>query len=199
MDYVILRTGTKQFRVSPGDVIYVDKLPVEEGTLMELTDVLAVSRDGETIIGDPRVPDTMVLAQVQSQERSDKIIVFKYKRKVRYRRKKGHRQTYTRLTIMGITHRGEPMGAVVEPEAVAIQEESLEEGIPEAPGDALALTSEDQPLAEMHGEVGKEAQEASTADEVLEPEDEIADVPQGEVPDDALEGTLDEPRGGGTS
>ena len=67
MDYAILRTGSRQYRVKRGDVIDVDKLPVEEGSSIELTDVLAVSRDGDVTIGNPLVPDASVLAQVRAQ------------------------------------------------------------------------------------------------------------------------------------
>ena len=103
MDYAILKTGSKQYRVKPGDVIDVEKLPVEEGSAVELTDVLAVSRDGEMLVGDPLVPDASVLALVQSQGRDRKIYSVQVQAEnVRYRRKKGHRQPYTRLAIMAI-------------------------------------------------------------------------------------------------
>lgn len=102
MDYAIFRTGGKQYRVKPGDVLDVEKLPLAVESVAEFEDVLAVSEDGEVTFGSPRVPGARVLAMVQDHYRDRKILVFKYKRKTRYRRKKGHRQSYTRLVIQDI-------------------------------------------------------------------------------------------------
>ena len=107
MNYAILRTGSKQYRLAPGDVVDVEKLPVEVGAEIELTDVLALSEDGEVTYGHPLVPGAKVIAQVEDQAREKKIVVFKYKRKTRYRRKKGHRQPYTRLSIVEIVRNGD--------------------------------------------------------------------------------------------
>lgn len=100
MEYAIFKSGGKQYRVSPGDVIDVDKLEVEPGAEIELDEVLAFSKDGETTIGRPHVDGAKVIAHVQQQYRDKKIRVFKYKPKTRYRRKLGHRQPYTRLQIV---------------------------------------------------------------------------------------------------
>jgi large subunit ribosomal protein L21 len=102
MDYAIFRTGGKQYRVKPGDVLDVEKLPLAVESVAEFDEVLAVSEDGEVTFGSPHVPGARVLAKVQDQYRDRKILVFKYKRKTRYRRKKGHRQSYTRLVIQDI-------------------------------------------------------------------------------------------------
>jgi len=102
MDYAIFRTGGKQYRVKPGDILDVEKLPLAVESVAEFDEVLAVSEDGEVTFGSPHVPGARVLAKVQDQYRDRKILVFKYKRKTRYRRKKGHRQSYTRLVIQDI-------------------------------------------------------------------------------------------------
>ncbi len=102
MDYAIIKTGGKQYRVKPGDVLDVEKLSLEIGSVAEFEEVLAVSQDGQVNFGTPIVSGAKVMAEVQSHYKDRKIIVFKYKRKTRYRRKKGHRQTYTRLLIQGI-------------------------------------------------------------------------------------------------
>ncbi len=102
MDYAIFKTGGKQYRVKPGDVLDVEKLPLDVGSVAEFDQVLAVSDDGELNVGTPTVSGAKVVAEVQSQYKDRKIIVFKYKRKTRYRRKKGHRQNYTRLLIQDI-------------------------------------------------------------------------------------------------
>ncbi len=102
MDYAVFKTGGKQYRVKPGDIRDVERLPLEVDVVAEFGDVLAVSDDGEVTFGSPYVPGARVLAQVQSHYKDRKIIVFKYKAKTRYRRKKGHRQGYTRLSIQDI-------------------------------------------------------------------------------------------------
>ena len=102
MDYAILKTGGQQYRVAPGDLIDVDRLPVETGAEIELDKVVAVSQGGEFTVGRPLVNGAKVIAQVQSQARDKKIRVFKYKRKTRYRRTYGHRQPFTRLQIVEI-------------------------------------------------------------------------------------------------
>ena len=102
MDYAIVKTGGKQYRVSPGDVLDVELLTAEAGTTTELDQVLAVSRDGQMRFGAPTVPGARVVAEVQSHYKDRKIIVYKYKAKTRYRRKRGHRQNYTRIQIQSI-------------------------------------------------------------------------------------------------
>lgn len=102
MDYAIFKTGGKQYRVKPGDVLDVEKLPLEVGSTAEFDQVLAVSNGGEVSFGSPTVPGARVLAEVQAQQKDRKVIVFKYKAKTRYRRKRGHRQNYTRVLIQDI-------------------------------------------------------------------------------------------------
>ena len=98
--YAVLTTGGKQYRVQEGDVIYVEKLNAEVDSTVELTNVLAVSKeDGQLVVGKPVVEGAKVVAKVAAQGRQKKIIVFKYKPKKDYRRKIGHRQSYTKLTI----------------------------------------------------------------------------------------------------
>jgi len=100
--YAIVETGGHQYKVSPGDVIEVEKLPLDQGTQIELERVLLVG-DGDNIaVGQPVVDGAKVIATVVNQFRGKKIIVFKYKSKVRYRLKQGHRQNLTRLAIKDI-------------------------------------------------------------------------------------------------
>ena len=102
MDYAVFKTGGKQYRVQPGDTLDVELLPNDVDSLAEFDEVLAVSRDGELIVGSPRVDGAKVVAQVKSHYKDKKLMVFKYKAKTRYRRKRGHRQSYTRLEIQDI-------------------------------------------------------------------------------------------------
>ncbi len=102
MDYAIIKTGGKQYSVSAGDVIDVDKLPVEEGASVELTDVLLLSQ-GETVtVGTPGIEGARVMGTVEQHGRGKKIVVFRFKSKTRQGKKTGHRQDFTRLRITDI-------------------------------------------------------------------------------------------------
>jgi large subunit ribosomal protein L21 len=100
--YAVIETGGKQYKVEPGATLQVERLPAEVGSTIELDRVLLLA-DGDTVhVGQPTVPGARVVAEVVAQEKGEKIIVFRYKRKVRYRRKTGHRQLLTRLRIKEI-------------------------------------------------------------------------------------------------
>jgi len=100
--YAIVQTGGKQYKVSPGDTVDVERLPAEEGSTIELDQVLLIA-DGEKVrVGTPTVEGAKVIAEVVGEGKGEKAIVFKYKPKVRYRRMRGHRQLYTRLAIKEI-------------------------------------------------------------------------------------------------
>ena len=102
MEYAVFKSGGKQYRVKPGDTLDVEKLPLGEDSVAEFGEVLAISDGGEVTIGSPYVAGAKVVAQVLSQYKDKKIIVFKYKSKTRYRRKNSHRQSYTRVLIQDI-------------------------------------------------------------------------------------------------
>ena len=102
MVYAVVKTGGKQYRVAPGDLIDVEKLPTFTGATVELSGVLLVSRDGEVTVGSPLVPDAKVVGEVEDQGRGTKLVVFKFKAKTRQRKKTGHRQSYTRLRVRDI-------------------------------------------------------------------------------------------------
>ena len=97
--YAVLTTGGKQYRVQEGDVLFVEKLNAEVDSTVELTEVLAVAKDGEIKVGAPVVEGAKVVAKVLAQGKAKKVVVFKYKRKKDYRRKNGHRQPYTEIVI----------------------------------------------------------------------------------------------------
>ncbi len=102
MDYAVFKTGGKQYRVKPGDELDVELLPNDVDSVAEFGEVLALSDGGEVTIGAPLVEGAKVTAQVLSHYKDRKLMIFKYKAKNRYRRKRGHRQTYTRLRIQDI-------------------------------------------------------------------------------------------------
>jgi large subunit ribosomal protein L21 len=102
MKYAIIETGGKQYHVEEGQTLRVEKLSVEDGATVEINNVLAVSVEGELKLGSPTVPGAKVICRANYQGKGKKIIVFKYKAKKNYRRKKGHRQPYTQLVVESI-------------------------------------------------------------------------------------------------
>lgn len=100
--YAVIQTGGKQYTVRPGDKLNVEKLGGEAGDSIELTDVLMVA-DGDNVqLGTPTVSGAAVVAEIVEHGKGDKIVVFKYKPKIRYRKRTGHRQQYTRLAVKEI-------------------------------------------------------------------------------------------------
>ena len=95
--YAIIATGGKQYKVSEGDVIYVEKLDAETGSVVTFDRVIAVSDEGLKVGED--VANATVSASVVDQVKGKKVIVYKYKRKTGYHKKNGHRQLYTKVKI----------------------------------------------------------------------------------------------------
>ncbi|OGY57746.1 MAG: 50S ribosomal protein L21 [Candidatus Colwellbacteria bacterium RIFCSPHIGHO2_02_FULL_45_17] len=100
--FAVIETGGKQYRVSEGKKLRVEKLDAEEGKVFVFDKVLLVSDDMGTKIGTPVVGGAKVEAKVLKQGRADKVIVFRYHAKTRYRKKKGHRQPFTEVEIVKI-------------------------------------------------------------------------------------------------
>ena len=100
--YAIIQTGGKQYRVSEGDVLSVEKLPVAEGEEVVFDQVLTVVADGDVKIGKPVLEGAKVTAKVVEHGKGKKILVFKYKAKSNYRKRQGHRQPYTKVEISKI-------------------------------------------------------------------------------------------------
>jgi large subunit ribosomal protein L21 len=102
--YAIIRTGGKQFRVSPGDVVRIPTLADKNaGDMVQFTEVLAAGDDNGVRIGSPTLVGVLVTGKVIKNGRGPKIIVFKFKRRKHYKRKQGHRQGYTAVKIEGIS------------------------------------------------------------------------------------------------
>lgn len=100
--YAVIKSGGKQYRVTQGDTIKVEKLSAEEGADIKIEDVLLIS-DGDNVkVGTPLVAGAAVTATVKSHGRGPKIRIIKMKRRKHYRRQMGHRQDYTELAITGI-------------------------------------------------------------------------------------------------
>jgi large subunit ribosomal protein L21 len=100
--YAVIKTGGKQYRVTEGDRLRVEKLPGEPGAKVTFEEVLMIG--GEKVaVGTPTVKGAKVSAEILTQGRDKKVIVFKFRRRKNYRRKRGHRQPFTELKITGIS------------------------------------------------------------------------------------------------
>jgi large subunit ribosomal protein L21 len=100
--YAVIKTGGKQYRVAPDDVITIEKIAGEPGDIVELGEVLLLSGDKGVEIGNPLLSGVTIAAEVLRQERGDTIIIFKKRRRHHYRRRNGHRQALTALKITDI-------------------------------------------------------------------------------------------------
>lgn len=101
--YAVIVTGGKQYRVAEGDVVKVEKLPVEAGASIDLDNVLMVANGDDVKVGAPYVAGGKVTATVKSHGRGDKVKIVKMRRRKHYRKQAGHRQHYTELQITGIS------------------------------------------------------------------------------------------------
>jgi len=100
--YAVIRTGGKQYRVAPDDVLDIEKIPGQAGDIVEFGEVLLLGGDGEPQFGAPLISGATVAAEVVEQHRGEKIIIFKKKRRQNYRRKNGHRQSLTLIRVTEI-------------------------------------------------------------------------------------------------
>ena len=101
--FAVIKSGGKQYRVTPGQTIRLEKVAGEVGAKVTLSEVLLVDNDGNISVGAPLVANASIEATVVEHDRSKKILVFKKKRKKQYRRTRGHRQDFTAVRIDKIT------------------------------------------------------------------------------------------------
>src|SRR5579884_1173479 len=118
--FAVIKSGGRQYKVSVGQRIEVNRLPVEEGEQVRFEEVLLISDADNTMVGTPLLENAMVLATAERQGRGPKLIVFKYKSKKRYRHKRGHRQELTFLTIDDIVADGKSLVTGEAPKAKEI-------------------------------------------------------------------------------
>ncbi|RME44864.1 MAG: 50S ribosomal protein L21 [Chloroflexi bacterium] len=144
--YAIIETGGKQYKVREGDTVDVELLGVEAGETIELDRVLMVAGGDQATVGKPTVEGALVRATVVDEVKGEKVVVFKYKPKNRYRRKTGHRQKYTRLQIEEII--------VPEPEKYVEEVAAPSEEVPAAE----AVESTEAPV-ESAPEISEEARD----------------------------------------
>ena len=100
--YAVVKTGGREYRVSNGDLIRVEKLEGKAGDQVELKDVLMVSKEGETLVGTPHLTHVVIKGEIVQESKGKKVLTYKMKRRKNYRRFKGHRQTNTYLRVNDI-------------------------------------------------------------------------------------------------
>ena len=100
--YAVIRSGGKQYKVNPGELLDVEKISGKIGDQVDLMEVLLLGKDGEVETGNPLLPNAKVIGEIVKQGKAKKIIVFKSKRRKGYRKKQGHRQSFTTLRIKEI-------------------------------------------------------------------------------------------------
>jgi large subunit ribosomal protein L21 len=153
--YAVIKTGGKQYRVAPNDVITIEKIAGEPGDIVELGEVLLLSGDKGVEIGNPLLSGVTIAAEVLRQERGDTIIIFKKRRRHHYRRRNGHRQSLTALKITDILTEGRK------------PEKRKSEAAKQAPLQPQAKSSEDEAKAatrqERKDSADREKTKAGTA------------------------------------
>lgn len=161
MTYAVIRTGGKQYRVAPGQQVRVDRLPGSVGDRIDLPDVLLLSTDAGTQVGAPTLENARVVASIVDQSRGRKVRVFKYKRKIRYRVLRGHRQRHTDLRIEEI----------LGPDGSAFVHEKKPASTTESPTEPEDIVEAGEPdVDEIEDETDEEMD-----DDVAEAEDELDD------------------------
>jgi large subunit ribosomal protein L21 len=142
--YAVIKSGGRQYKVSVGQTLEVNRLPVAEGEQVRFEEVLLISDADRTLIGTPLVESAAVLATAEKQTRGEKLIVFRYKPKKRFRHKRGHRQELTLLTIDDIIADGKSLLTGEEPKPKA-RVSAPDEGVAtSAEADTLAPETSDE-------------------------------------------------------
>lgn len=172
--YAVIRSGGKQYRVSPGQRLRLERLDGAAGDRITFDDVLLVSGGGEVAVGTPHVASASVSGEIIEQGRGRKVRVFKYKNKTRYRRLRGHRQLHTAVLVDEVTLGDQTWTAPVseapaEPEAEEVVEaaepvasdESVDEPTAELEDDATEAAVEESADESDDGDEGEDAAEKS--------------------------------------
>ncbi|MBO4235753.1 MAG: 50S ribosomal protein L21 [Firmicutes bacterium] len=155
--YAVIETGGKQYRVSEGDVITVEKLNVEDGANVELDKVLILGEGSDIKVGTPYIEGAKIMGRVVENGKAKKVVIFKYKSKKDYRKKQGHRQPYTMIEILSLDGK-----APVKKSAPKAEEASADEEVK-----ANASMKKDELLALAEAK-GIEIDSKATKAEILE-------------------------------
>jgi len=162
--FAVIRTGGKQYRVAPNDIIEVEKIAGKPGEIIELAEVILLGGDGAPKTGSPTIAGASVAAEVLEQKRSAKIIVFKKKRRSNYRRKRGHRQELTALRITEILTDGKkPSKVTPRPEATKAERKPEAKAEAKTKKEAKPAKKEAKPAAKKPAAKKPEAKKPARA------------------------------------
>lgn len=162
--YAVIRSGGKQYRVSPGQRLKLERLDGAAGDRITFSDVLLVSGGGEVAVGAPTVDSASVSGEIIEQGRGRKIAVFKYKNKTRYRRLRGHRQLHTAVLVDEVSLGDQTWTAPVAAEPAESDIEDVEAADEEAAIDEPVAEATDETVDETADDAVAEADEASAED-----------------------------------
>jgi large subunit ribosomal protein L21 len=101
--YAVVKTGGKEYRISQGDLIRVEKMEGKVGDQVTMKDILMVSHEGQVQVGNPLLANAVITGEIVQQVKGKKVLIYKMKRRKNYRRTKGHRQTYTYIRVNDIS------------------------------------------------------------------------------------------------
>src|SRR5437763_5333845 len=141
--FAVIKSGGRQYKVSVGQRLEVNRLPVEVGKQVQFDEVLLISDAANTMVGTPLVENAMVLATATEHGRGEKLIVFKYKSKKRYRHRRGHRQELTIFTIDDILAEGKSLITGEAPKAIDEEPEQTAATEPQTESTDRALGQSD--------------------------------------------------------
>lgn len=160
--FAVIKSGGRQYKVSVGETLQVNRLPVEAGDQVRFEEVLLISDADSTRVGTPLVNDALVLATATKQGRGEKLIVFRYKSKKRFRHRRGHRQELTFLTIDDIVADGK---SLITGEAPEFKEKgtSVEEA-----EDTAEVEATDETTVDEEASVSEESAEQTSQSEAEE-------------------------------
>jgi large subunit ribosomal protein L21 len=162
--FAVIRTGGKQYRVAPNDIIEIEKIAGKPGDIVELAEVILLGGDGGPKTGSPTIQGASVAAEVIEQKRGAKIVVFKKKRRSNYRRTRGHRQSLTALRITEILTDGKkPSKAAARPEPKKAEKKSEAKAEAKAKSEAKPAKKEAKPAAKKPAAKKPEAKKPARA------------------------------------
>ena len=164
--YAVIETGGKQYRVTEGDVIQVEKLKVEAGDTIEFDKVLMLNDGSEVLVGAPYLNEKKVFGSVVENGKAQKVIIFKYKSKKDYRKKQGHRQPYTMVEITSLTGEAKAPAKKAVPAQTAEAAEAEKKPAAKKPAaekkTVAKKAAEDKPAAEKKPAAKKPAAKKAT-------------------------------------
>jgi len=155
--FAVIKSGGRQYKVSVGQTLEVNRLPVEDGKQISIAEVLLISDADRSLLGAPFVENAEVLATVNGQKRGKKVIIFKYKSKKRYRHRRGHRQELSVLTIDDIVADGKSLVTGEAPQVRAIP-------VDEVPAETSETTAEEQTASAEEGKTTRRRRTSKAAE-----------------------------------